>query len=119
MAKQLLTERFQQLAGIKPLSGNRLNKNNLKEGMDEEMVDYVSALYDSDVDQDAEEGVQYGIWSKAEYAANAYEESSIFLELIDHLKSMGGKDVVEGNPDIHLKLLPNGDIKWGANVTHF
>ena len=31
---------------------------------------------------------------------------------------MGGKDVVEGNPDIHLKLLPNGDIKWGANVTH-
>ena len=91
----------------------------LKEVMDEEMVDYVSAMYDSDVDQEAEEGFQSDVWSKAEYASNAYNESSIFLELIDHLKSVGGKDVVEGNPDIELELLPNGDIRWSANVTHY
>ena len=90
----------------------------LKEVMDEEMVDYVSAMYDSDVDQEAEEGFQSDVWSKAQYASNAYNESSIFLELIDHLKSVGGKDVVEGNPDIHLELLSNGDIKWSADVTH-
>jgi hypothetical protein len=77
----------------------------LKEVMDEEMEDYVSAMYNSDVDQ--------------EYASNAYNESSIFLELIDHLKSVGGKDVVEGNPDIELELLPNEDIRWSANVTHY
>ena len=91
----------------------------LKEVMDEEMVDYVSAMYDSDVDQEAEEGFQSDVWSKAQYASNAYNESSIFLELIDHLKSVGGKDVVEGNPDIELELLPNGDIRWSANVTHY
>ena len=89
----------------------------LKEVMDEEMEDYVSAMYNSDVDQEAEEGFQSDVWSKAEYASNAYNESSIFLELIDHLKSVGGKDVVEGNPDIHLELLSNGDIKWSADVT--
>ena len=89
----------------------------LKEVVDEEMEDYVSAMYNSDVDQEAEEGFQSDVWSKAEYASNAYNESSIFLELIDHLKSVGGKDVVEGNPDIHLELLSNGDIKWSADVT--
>jgi len=26
---------------------------------------------------------------------------------------------VEGNPDIELELLPNGDIRWSANVTHY
>ena len=91
----------------------------LKEVMDEEMEDYVSAMYNSDVDQEAEEGFQSDVWSKAEYASNAYNESSIFLELIDHLKSVGGKDVVEGNPDIELELLPNEDIRWSANVTHY
>ena len=85
--------------------------------IDDEMVDYVLAMYDSDVDQEAEEGFQSDVWSKAQYASNAYDESSIFLELIDHLKSVGGKDVVEGNPDIKLELLPNGDIRWSANVT--
>ena len=101
--------------GNKPIAEGKL----LKEVMDEEMVDYVSAMYDSDVDQEAEEGFQSDVWSKAEYASNAYNESSIFLELIDHLKSVGGKDVVEGNPDIELELLPNGDIRWSANVTHY
>ena len=99
----------------KYLAENKL----LKEVMDEKMEDYVSAMYDSDVDQEAEEGFQSDVWSKAEYASNAYTEESValFLELIDHLKSVGGKDVVEGNPDIKLELLRNGDIKWSADVT--
>ena len=92
----------------------------LKEVMDKEMEAYVSDMYNSDVDQEAEEGFQSDVWSKAEYTSDAYTEESVklFLKLIDHLKSVGGKDVVEGNPDIKLELLPNGDIKWSANVTH-
>ena len=127
---ELITD-FYEADGLKFISSNEkfefwLDRNRefylaegklLKEVMDEEMEDYVSAMYNSDVDQEAEEGFQSDVWSKAEYASNAYNESSIFLELIDHLKSVGGKDVVEGNPDIHLELLSNGDIKWSADVT--
>ena len=68
----------------------------LKEVMDEEMVDYVSAMYDSDVDQEAEEGFQSDVWSKEQYASNDYSEGSVFLDLVVHLKSVGGKDVLEG-----------------------
>ena len=38
----------------------------LKEVMDKEMEDYVSDMYNSDVDQEAEEGFQSDVWSKAE-----------------------------------------------------
>ena len=91
----------------------------LKEGIpqESEIADYVSAMYDSDVDQEAEEGFQSDVWSKEQYASNDYSEGSVFLDLVDHLKSVGGKDVLEGNPDIHLELLSNGDIKWSADVT--
>ncbi len=89
----------------------------LKEEMNVELQDYVSDMYNSDVEE--KEGFQSDVWSKAEYASNAYTEESVklFLKLINHLKSVGGKDVVEGNPDIKLELLPNEDIKWSANVT--
>ena len=95
------------------LAENRL----LKEEMNVEIQDYVSDMYNSDVEE--KEGFQSDVWSKAEYASNAYTEESVklFLKLINHLKSVGGKDVVEGNPDIKLELLPNEDIKWSANVT--
>ena len=113
MKKNLLIERFQQLAGIKPLSGNRLKENISM------FDDYISRLYDLDVDQDAEEGVQYGIWEKEEYGnPDVYPDASTFSSLASYLDSVGGKATLEGNPDIHLKLLPNGDIKWGAKVTH-
>jgi hypothetical protein len=39
------------------------------------------------------------------------------MDLAKHLNSVGGKDVLEGNPDIHLELLSNGDIQWSADVT--
>jgi hypothetical protein len=89
----------------------------IKEVMDEEMVDYVVNMFNMDVDDREEEGPQSGVWSRAEYSSDAYEDSKLFDDISDHLKSVGGKDVVEGNPDITIQLLRNGDIKWSANVT--
>lgn len=88
----------------------------LKEGIDPttEIADYVAAMYDQSVEE--REGFQSGIWRKAEYASTAYDEGSVFMDLASHLNSVGGKDVLEGNPDIHLELLPEGDIKWSADV---
>ena len=63
------------------------------------------------------EGFQSDIWTKAEYAATSRGEGSVFMDLAKHLNSVGGKDVLEGNPDIHLELLSNGDIQWSADVT--
>ena len=72
-------------------------------------------MFNSDVVE--KEGFQSDIWRKEQYASNDYREGSVFLDLVDHLKSVGGKDVLEGNPDIHLELLSNDDIQWSADVT--
>ena len=110
MKKTLLTERFQQLAGIKPLYGNKLNENISM------FSDYISSLYDADVEE--KEGFQSGIWEKEEYGdPKAYEEADKFISLMSYLDSVGGKATLEGNPDINLELLPGGDIQWSANVT--
>ena len=110
MKKTLLTERFQQLAGIKPLYGNKLNENISM------FSDYISGLYDADVEE--KEGFQSGIWEKEEYGdPNSYEEANKFISLMNYLDSVGGKATLEGNPDINLELLPGGDIQWSANVT--
>jgi len=89
----------------------------LKEGIDpnSEIADYVVAMFNSSVYD--YEGIQSDVWSKAEYASTSYGEGSVFMDLVDHLKSVGGKDVLEGNPDIYLELLPNEDIQWKAEVT--
>ena len=110
MKKTLLTERFQQLAGIKPLYGNKLNENISM------FSDYISSLYDADVEE--KEGFQSGIWEKEEYGdPKAYKEADKFISLMSYLDSVGGKATLEGNPDINLELLPGGDIQWSANVT--
>lgn len=111
MKKQSLTERFQQLAGIKPIYGNKLNENISM------FTDYVSSLYDADVEE--KEGFQSGIWEKEEYGnPKAYGEAAgKFIALVKYLNSVGGKATLEGNPDINLELLPGGDIQWSANVT--
>ena len=89
----------------------------LEEEMGGEIEGYVAALFNTDVEE--REGFQSGIWSKDEYGdPNAYEEADKFLELIDHLKLNGGEDVVQGNPDILLKLLlpfisPNPYFEYG------
>jgi len=89
----------------------------LKEGIPQgsEIADYVEGMFNSSVVE--KEGFQSDIWRKEQYAANDYREGSVFLDLVDHLKSVGGKDVLEGNPDIHLELLSNDDIQWSADVT--
>lgn len=80
-----------------------------------EIADYVEAMFNDSVVE--KEGFQSDIWTKAEYAATSRDEGSVFMDLAKHLNSVGGKDVLEGNPDIKLELLPNGDIKWSADVT--
>ena len=88
-----------------------------KEGIDpnSEIADYVEAMFNDSVVE--KEGFQSDIWTKAEYAATSRDEGSVFMDLAAHLNSVGGKDILEGNPDIHLELLSNGDIKWSADVT--
>ena len=88
-----------------------------KEGIDPnlEIADYVEAMFNDSVEE--REGFQSDIWTKVEYAATSRDEGSVFMDLANHLNSVGGKDVLEGNPDIHLELLSNGDIKWSADVT--
>jgi len=89
----------------------------LKEGIpqESEIADYVEAMFNDSVVE--KEGFQSDIWTKEEYAATSRDEGSVFMDLANHLNSVGGKDVLEGNPDIHLELLSNGDIKWSADVT--
>jgi len=87
----------------------------LKEKINSKLEDYIIDLFDQSVEE--EEGQQEGIWEKEEFASDDYEDAKVFLKLIDHLKSTGGKYTLEGNPDINLELLPNGDIKWDALVT--
>ena len=89
----------------------------LKEGIpqESEIADYVEAMFNDSVVE--KEGFQSDIWTKEEYAATSRGEGSVFMDLAKHLNSVGGKDVLEGNPDIHLELLSNGDIQWSADVT--
>ena len=94
----------------KYLAEGKLLKENINK-----FEDYIAGMFDMSVEE--EEGFQSGIWEKEEYASNNYENPEMFIALINHLSSVGGVDVLEGNPDIKLELLPNGDIKWSANVT--
>ena len=89
----------------------------LQEGIpqESEIADYVEAMFNDSVVE--KEGFQSDIWTKEEYVATSRGEGSVFMDLAKHLNSVGGKDVLEGNPDIHLELLSNGDIKWSADVT--
>ena len=91
----------------------------IKEGIpqESEIADYVAAMYDDSAEE--REGFQSDIWTKEEYTSPTRSGGSVFIALMKHLNSVGGKDVLEGNPDIHLELLSNGDIKWSANVTHY
>jgi hypothetical protein len=95
-------------------------KDVIKEGeLTEDLTqfeDYVVGMFNSGVEE--EEGPQSDVWEKSEYAnSDLYEDAQEFLDLSDYLKSVGGKATLEGNPDINLELLRNGDIRWSADVT--
>jgi hypothetical protein len=86
----------------------------LKEEINSELEDYIVGLFDQSVEE--EEGQQEGIWEIEEFL-DGYEDTKLYLKLKNHLKSTGEKYTLEGNPDINLELLSNGDIKWDAFVT--
>jgi hypothetical protein len=110
MNKEIL--RMQMLSGI-------ITEGQYKEKLNEnieQLEDYISNLFDMSVPEEAT-GQFNGVWEKSEYAdKEAYNDAEEFNKLIQHLKSNGGKATLEGNPNIMLRLLPNGDIKFSANL---
>jgi hypothetical protein len=130
MAKQLLKERFQQLAGITPLYGNKLKE-------DEERLDLESMKFN--IQQKVQSGIEFGqkegIITKAEaedlgaQAVGAGDEDSFtsnHLDTIHYIKSKGGKIFLKGGnsegdfvyPDINLELV-GSDIKWNVKFKDF
>jgi hypothetical protein len=113
MAKQILSEQFrrmQKLAGI--ITEEQLNENI------EQFEDYVSDMFNMSIPEDAEEGEYFeDVWEKEQYGDEEEYDTEEWYGLTDYLKSVGGKATLEGNPDIDLELMPNGDIKFGATVT--
>ncbi len=113
MVKQILSEEFrrmQKLAGI--ITEEQLNENI------EQFEDYVSDMFNMSIPEDAEEGEYFeDVWEKEQYGDEEEYDTEEWYGLTDYLKSVGGKATLEGNPDIDLELMPNGDIKFGATVT--
>ena len=103
--------RMQVLAGL--VTEGQLNENI------EQFDDYISGMWDASVSDEMEEGEYFeGVWEKEEYGdEEAYPSAGEFNALSKYLASVGGKATLEGNPDIDVELLPNGDIKFGATVT--
>ena len=82
--------------------------------------EYIDGMFNASVDQEAEEGFQTGVWAKEEEGnPELYNETEKFDALVGYLANIGGKATLEGNPDVTVELLDNGDIKWSANVTHY
>ncbi len=112
--KQLLNEEFlrmQKLAGI--INENQYLNENIKQ-----FEDYISDMFNSSVPENAEEGKYFeDVWEKEEYGDEEAYDTKEWYDLTNYLKSIGGKTTLEGNPDIDLELLPNGDIKFGAVIT--
>ena len=118
MESELISKHPDTFSGEDDIPGSFLSEGKLlKEGIpqESEIADYVEAMFNDSVVE--KEGFQSDIWTKEEYAATSRGEGSVFMDLANHLNSVGGKDVLEGNPDIHLELLSNGDIQWSADVT--
>ena len=77
--------------------------------------DYISGMYDASVDQEAEDGMQSGIWLKKEEGnPDEYYNTDVFDDLVDFLKE-NGKQTLEGNPDIVVNK-DGEDIRWSAMV---
>jgi len=99
----------------KYLAEGKLLKENITQ-----FEEYIDGMFNASVDQEAEEGFQTGVWAKEEEGnPELYDETEKFDALVDYLANIGGEAILEGNPDITVELLDNGDIKWSANVTHY
>ena len=95
----------------KYLAENKLLKENITQ-----FEEYIDGMFNASVEE--EEGFQTGVWTKEEEGnPELYDETEKFDALVDYLDNIGGKATLEGNPDINVELLDNGDIKWSADVT--
>jgi hypothetical protein len=114
MANQILNEQFRRM---QRLAGIITEEQYLNENI-EQFEDYVSDMFNMSIPEDSEEGEYFeGVWEKEEYGDEEAYDTEEWYSLTDYLKSVGGKATLEGNPDIDLELMPNGDIKFGATVT--
>jgi hypothetical protein len=114
MAKQILSEEFRRM---QKLAGIITEEQYLNENI-EQFEDYVSDMFNMSIPEDAEEGEYFeDVWEKEQYGDEEEYDTEEWYGLTDYLKSVGGKATLEGNPDIDLELMPNGDIKFGATVT--
>ena len=105
-----LSEILKQIMG--KVKNEQLNENI------EQFEDYVSDMFNMSIPEDAEEGEYFeDVWEKEQYGDEEEYDTEEWYGLTDYLKSVGGKATLEGNPDINLELMPNGDIKFGATVT--
>ena len=101
---------------LKQIMG-KVNEGKLNENI-EQFEDYISGMWDASVSDEMEEGEYFeDVWEKEQYGDEEEYDTEEWYGLTDYLKSVGGKATLEGNPDIDLELMPNGDIKFGATVT--
>jgi hypothetical protein len=116
MAKQILSEEFRRM---QKLAGIITEEQYMNEAAGiEQFEDYVSDMFNMAIPEDAEEGEYFEeVFEKSEYGDEEEYDTEEWYGLTDYLKSIGGKATLEGNPDIDVELLPNGDIKFGATVT--
>jgi len=107
------------MSGDDGLVGEIAEEQYMNEGAGiEQFEDYVSDMFNMAIPEDAEEGEYFEeVFEKSEYGDEEEYDTEEWYGLTDYLKSVGGKATLEGNPDINLELMPNGDIKFGATVT--
>jgi hypothetical protein len=116
MKKPILSEEFkrmQKLAGI-ITEEEYMNQD---QGI-EQFEDYIDGMWEASISDEMEDGEYYeGVWEKEQFGNEEEYDTEEWYSLTDYLKSVGGKATSEGNPDIDLELMPNGDIKFGATVS--
>ena len=117
MKKPILSEEFRRM---QKLAGIITEEEYMNQGQGiEQFEDYIDGMWEASISDEMEEGEYYeGVWEKSEYSDEEnYPLADQFNGLSKYLSSVGGKATSEGNPDIDLELMPNGDIKFGATVT--
>jgi hypothetical protein len=117
MKKLILSEEFRRM---QKLAGIITEEEYMNQGQGiEQFEDYIDGMWEASISDEMEDGEYYeGVWEKSEYSDEEnYPLADQFNGLSKYLSSVGGKATLEGNPDINLKLMPNGDIKFGATVT--
>ena len=116
MKKPILSEEFRRMQKIAGIITEEQYMNE-DQGI-EQFEDYIDGMWEASISDEMEEGEYYeGVWEKEQFGNEEEYDTEEWYSLTDYLKSVGGKATSEGNPDIDLELMPNGDIKFGATVT--